>query len=212
MRLHGYLDELLGRKVSVILIQALVSFSGEGLTIRSLASQAEVSSSEASVVVKQLEKYGIVKVQPAGKSHLVMINEQSYIVNKIIRPMLRAEQETIPELISILRKYLSSEDIFSAIIFGNVSKREENNNGYVDILVVADDRNVARELISKAEAEIFPLFNVRISPLIWSREQFFAKQSDPSALCIFDGYMLIAGKDPHRAGPLMFGYRRLDAY
>ena len=85
MKLHQYLEQLFGSKVSISILRAMIKYRGKIFTVRGVAETANVSASEAAVVVEQLEKYGIIRIQPVGKAYQISLNEKSYVVNKIIK-------------------------------------------------------------------------------------------------------------------------------
>lgn len=196
MKLHDYIERLFGSKVAISLVRTLVNYKGKVFTVRTLADTAHVSSSEAAVVVGQLEKYGIVKIQPVGRSYMVSLNEKSYALNSIIRPVLRAERETVAELASILKKHLSDKVIISAAVFGSVARGEEKEDSDIDLLVVSNDFDRASTLASRAQEEVSMAFGSRLSPVILSERDFMAKRNSRLVRSIIDNYIAVAGRDP----------------
>ncbi len=104
MKLHKYLEQLLGNKGSISVLRTLVGHKGRIFTIRQLAEDADISHTEAAATIGDLEKFGIVQVQPVGKAHLISLNKKSYLLNKIIEPIFKVEQNTLQEVISTLKK------------------------------------------------------------------------------------------------------------
>ncbi|MGI0023937.1 MAG: nucleotidyltransferase domain-containing protein [Nitrososphaera sp.] len=198
MKLHGYLERLFGSKVAISLVRTLVIYRGKVFTVRGLADTARVSSSEAAVVVGQLEKYGIIRIQPVGRSHMVSLNEKSYAFKSIIRPMLRAEQETVAELASALKKHLSDKSVISAAVFGSVARGEEREDSDIDLLVVSDDFDRVIALVSRAQEEVSLTFGSRLSPIILSKKDFMTKRNGRLVHSIIDSYIAVAGKDPRQ--------------
>src|SRR5881397_130732 len=78
MQFHNYLESLLGSRVSIRLVRTLINYAGKIFTVRKLAEAAGVSSSEAALAVQELEKFGIIKIQPVGRSYLISLNNKSY--------------------------------------------------------------------------------------------------------------------------------------
>ncbi|HEV8386543.1 MAG TPA: nucleotidyltransferase domain-containing protein [Nitrososphaera sp.] len=195
MLLQNYLEDLLNSKVALRLGRALNRYPGRIFTVRKLAEAAGVSVSEAAVVVQELEKYGIVTIQPVGRSYLVELNERSYFVNRILRPIVKAEEQTVAELVSILRKYLTHESIISAILFGSVPRGEARDDSDIDLLVISDDLDVASTPISKAREEVTRVFNGRLSPLIMTRSEIRARARSMLLASILESYIHVAGKD-----------------
>jgi predicted nucleotidyltransferase len=195
MKFHLYLEQVLGSKACISILRAMVRYKGKIFTVRGLAETANVSRSETAVLVEQLEKYGIVNIQPVGKSYQLSLNENSYILNKIIKPILRAEEKTLEELIYILKKHLNNKHIISAAIFGSIAKGEEKVDSDIDLLVISDHFDIATGLVSEAQQAVSPIFHSTVSPLIFSKKKFLANKNERLVRSILDSYIMITGRD-----------------
>ena len=199
MKLHKYLEQALGNKISISILRVLVDHKGKIFTIRRLAEDAGASHPEVSATVDELEKFGIVQIQPVGRAHQVSLNEKSYVLKEVIEPILKAEEKTLDTVILVLKKYLNTKKIISAAIFGSVSKGEEKENSDIDVLVISDDFEHATMLISNAGQEIFLKFHSKISPIIFSESEFKSKKKKNALIrSILDNYIMIYGKDMKR--------------
>ncbi len=194
MKLHQYVEQLFGSKVSISILRAMIKYKGKIFTVRGVAETANVSASEAAVVVEQLEKYGIIGIQPIGKAYQISLNEKSYVLNKMIKPILRAEEGTVSELVSILKKQFKKR-IVSVAIFGSVSRGEEKEDSDIDLLVVSDHYDFAIALVAEAQEEVFPVFHSSLSPIIFSEKEFRRKKNDRLVRSIVDSYIMVAGRD-----------------
>ncbi len=198
MKLHAYLEQLIGNKTTISLVRALLNHRRKIFTVRSLAETAQVSASEASLVVKQLEEAGVVKIQLVGRSFLVTLNEESFVLQRIIKPVIDAERETIGELIKLLRRSFSSQkSVISVYLFGSVARREEKKDSDIDILVVSNDFEKASAAVARAQEEVSLVFNKSLSPLIFSESETSQKRREKSDLLesiVGDG-RFVMGKD-----------------
>ena len=194
MKFHQYLEQLFGSKVSISILRAMINYKGKIFTIRGVAETADVSSSEAAVLVEQLEKYGVIRIQPVGKSYQIYLNQKSYILNRIIKPILRAEKTTLNELVSILKKHLTKHGV-SAAIFGSVSRGEEKEDSDIDLLVISDHFDSASVLVSEVQEDVSLIFHSNLSPIILSEKEFRAKKNGRLVRSILASYIMIAGKD-----------------
>jgi predicted nucleotidyltransferase len=176
------------------LVKALISHPGKIFTVRKLAADAHVSSSEAAVLVQALEKYGVVRIQPVGRAYLITLNEQNYILNKILKQIIRAEQDTLNELIAILYRYFNNEKIISAVLFGSVAQNREREDSDIDILIISNNFEAATAIMSKAQDTISSVFNSRLSPLIMNKTELLAKKKSPLVRSVMANHKLIAGK------------------
>ena len=195
MLLQDYLEELLNSKVALRLVRTLNRYTGRIFTVRKLADAAGVSVSEAAIVVQELEKYGIVTIQPVGRSYLVELNERNYFVNRILKPIVKAEEGTVAELVSILRKYLTHESIISAILFGSVPRGQARDDSDIDLLVISDNFDAASTAMSKAREEVSRVFNGRLSPIVMTRSEIRSRARSMLLASILESYIHVAGRD-----------------
>lgn len=195
MQFHNYLESLLGSRVSIRLIRTLINYTGKIFTVRKLAEVAGVSPSEAALAVQELEKFGVLKIQPVGRSYLLSLNNNSYILTRILQPIIKAEEGAIDELVSILKRNLGDKRIISAVVFGSIAVKREREDSDVDLLVISNDFEAASILTSKAREDISTVFNSRLSPLIMSERELIAKKNSSLVRSILSSYMAVVGKD-----------------
>ncbi|MGI0072271.1 MAG: nucleotidyltransferase domain-containing protein [Nitrosotalea sp.] len=195
MKLHAYLEQVLGTKAGISILRSLVKYKGKIFTVRGLARDAGVSSVEASRTIEQLEGYGIVKVQPVGRAYQVFLNDQSYVLNRIVKPILIAEEKTVPELIMILTKHLTTKKILSAVVFGSVAKGEEKEDSDIDLLVISDDFDLATGAVANASEEVALAFHSNVSPIIFTKKKFISKKNGDLVRSILSNHILVTGLD-----------------
>ncbi|HEY8110331.1 MAG TPA: nucleotidyltransferase domain-containing protein [Candidatus Nitrosotenuis sp.] len=195
MILHDYLEQVLGNKGSISVLRALVGHKGKVFTIRLLAEDAGISHTEAASTVNDLENLGIVQVQPVGKAHQVSLNKKSYVLNKIVEQIFKAEQHSLQEVIMILKKNLNSKKIISAVIFGSVARREEKEDSDIDLLIISNDYDQAIESVSRIAEEISLMFHTKVSHVIFSEKQLRSKKNSDLIRSIIKDHVLITGKE-----------------
>ena len=193
MNLHEYLEQVLGNKIAISILRVLVHYKGKIFTIRRLAQDAGASHPEVSATVEELERFGIVQIQPVGRAHQVSLNEKSYVLKEIIEPILRAEEKTLARVISILKDNLNTRKIISSVIFGSVSKGEEKEDSDIDFLVISNDFDHATEAISNASEHIALCFHTRVSPIIFTKKKFLSKKKGDLIHSILSNHIHIAG-------------------
>lgn len=195
MKLHNYLEYVIGNKIAIGILRALVRYRGKIYTIRGLAEDVDASHPEVSKTLDELEKFGIVQIQPVGRAHQISLNEKSYVLNKIIMPILKAEEKTPDEVISVLKNHLGKKKIISAVVFGSVAAGKEQVDSDLDVLVVCDDFDYAISLISEAAEEISLEFQTNLSHIVFSESDLRSKgKNHPLIKSILDNHILIYGK------------------
>jgi len=195
MRFHNYLEEAIGNKLAIRLLRSMVDYRGKIFTVRSLAKTAKVSVNETALTVQDLEKFGIIGIQPIGRAYDLYLNEKNYILKKIIEPIFDAEKKTFKELLRILKNSLATKKITSAALFGSVSKGEEKENSDIDLLIISDNFDHANFVASLAADEVLEVFHSKISPIIFTRKEFVSKKNGNLVQSIIMNYTMIYGKD-----------------
>jgi len=193
MKLHKYLEQVLGNKIAISTLRVLVHYKGRIFTIRGLAQDAGASHPEVSATVAELEKFGIVQVQPVGRAHQISLNEKSYVLNEIIEPILQAEEKTLAKVISILKSHLNTKKIISSVIFGSVSGGEEKDDSDIDVLVISDDFDHATEAIANASEDVALGFHTKVSPIIFTKKKFLSKKKDDLIHSILSNHIHLTG-------------------
>jgi len=194
MLLHRYLEQVLGNKTVITLLRTMITYRGKIFTVRGLADEANVSTNETALVVHDLEKMGIIKIQPIGRAYHLELNEKSYLLSEIIEPAINAEKNTMNELIQVLRKYLDTKKIITAAIFGSVASVEEKIDSDIDLFIISNDHDHAITLVSEASKQVSIRFNGILSQIIFTEKEFKAKQKGSLVQSIIDNHILICGK------------------
>jgi len=193
MKLHKYLEHLLGNKITLSTLRILINYKGRIFTIRSLAQDAGASHPEVSATVTELEKFGVVQIQPVGRAHQISLNEKSFVLKEIIEPIFKAEKKTLDKVILILKEHLDTKKIISSVIFGSVSKGTEKEDSDIDVLVISEDFDHATEAIANASEAVALGFHTRVSPIIFTKKEFLSKKRGDLIRSILSDHIHITG-------------------
>ena len=193
--MHDYLGEVLGSKASIRVLRTLVRYRGKVFTIRDLARTAGLSHPQVSLVVRNLEGRGVVRLLTLGRAHQVILNEDSYVLKSIVEPAITAEEGTLSALSATIRPFLGDRTIMSAAIFGSVARGREGRHSDVDLLVLSDDRESASERIGRANTETVSKFGIGLSPLVMDEASFGKTKNGSLARSILQSYIMVRGKD-----------------
>ena len=194
MKLHNYLEQLLGSKSSIRILRTLARYKGKIFTIRRLAREAGVSHPGASDTVAKLESLGVVQIQPIGRSHQVTLNERSHVLKNIVEPMFAAEEQTFNQMLHCLKNHLDTEKIIGAAVFGSASSGQEKEGSDIDVFVISNDFDGAVAAISDAGEEIFAKFHGNVSPVIFSEVEFKSKGKSDIVRSILGDHAMVCGK------------------
>jgi predicted nucleotidyltransferase len=163
-------------------------------TLRSLAEQANVSPQEASDTLRELAELNVVSLQPVGRAFSIKLNEKSYLLKKIIEPVVRAEEETLNQLIQVLKKHLSGK-VVSAAIFGSVARREEKMKSDIDLFLVAINKERVMDAVAEAMRETEAVFGSRLNPVVMTDVEFKSKKQSDLVKSIMQESIHICGKN-----------------
>lgn len=195
MALRDYIAEILGSKASIRVLKTLVRYRGKVFTIRELAKTAGLSHPEVSKVVKGLEQRGVVELQPVGRAHQVRLNEESYILKSVVEPLIRAEMDTLSSLASTIKPFFKDHRITSVAIFGSVARGLERKVSDVDLLIIAEDRELANECASRASVAALSRFGVALSPLIMAKTRLVRERGGQLIKSILESHTPVSGMD-----------------
>jgi predicted nucleotidyltransferase/DNA-binding transcriptional ArsR family regulator len=196
MALHDYVAEILGSKANVRVLRALVRYRGKVFTVRELARAADLSHPQASKVLKGLESRGVVRLQPIGRANQVSLNDESYVLKSVIEPLFAAEGDTVNSLASAIRPFFEDERIASVAIFGSVARGVEKETSDIDLLIIAEDSDLANERAAAATVASLSAFGHALSPLILDRKRFAKNGGGELEKSILAHYTLVYGIDP----------------
>lgn len=116
------------------LLQALARLE-QPVTRRQLASAAGVAPGNASAVIEELIRAGLVSETAAGRSSMVVLNRSHLAAGPLL-----ALAGLRGELIRRLRERLSAwPDLLGAWLFGSVARGDADSESDIDLLIVADD-------------------------------------------------------------------------
>jgi uncharacterized protein len=116
------------------LLQTLARLE-QPVTRRLLATTAGVAAGNASAVIEELIRAGLVLETLAGRSSMVVLNRSHLSSGPVL-----ALAGLRGELVRRLRERLSAwPDVQGAWLFGSVARGDADGNSDVDVLIVAED-------------------------------------------------------------------------
>jgi predicted nucleotidyltransferase len=174
MLYRNYLEMLLGSRVKVKVLRTLCRHRGKEFTIRELAEFLNVSHMGVRKALNDLYKMNAIRIRVIGKSHTIALNAESY-AGELADKVFRTEEETLGELVKLLKKGLSDPAITSALIFGSVARGEEDPLSDIDLFILTKDKEKAEVAISELQREVSNRFGNAISPYILSQGQLADK-------------------------------------
>ena len=196
MRLHGYIEDVLGNRTAAGVLRSLARSPSEERTVRGLARDARTPASSAARAVRSLEEWGMVLVRQEGRAHLVRPNMASYAFARVVAPAFRAEEGALDAMVEIFRRAMrrAPRSIVSVAIFGSAARREETDGSDVDLLVISSARRAALEFLLAPQMEAEAAFNVLVSPLVMTKGRFRSPLNRNLSRSIIGDHILVYGE------------------
>jgi predicted nucleotidyltransferase len=191
--LHKYLEKLLGSKAKVKILRALRRHRGKEFTVRELADYINISHTGVNKALIDLYDMNAITLKSVGKSHTVILNEESYTTD-LLEYLFKFEEETPVALQSLINNYLCSQpNISSAAIFGSVARGEEEPRSDIDLLILSNNRENTEVAVSELQVEVSRKFGNPLTTYIITREELKGRKS-PLMKEIQEQHIMICGE------------------
>lgn len=170
MRIHDKLDEIL-RQGSKIKILRFLSAEKDEHTGRRIAKGIGMSPSSTYNTLQEMKKEDLVSARKKGNAILYKLQEENYVVKKLLGPLFEKERFIYNDIVSFIKKCLlhAKGDIISIAIFGSVARKEETSRSDIDLLVVLKDktgRPKIDKLMDRLHVGMAKKFGASISPYV----------------------------------------------
>src|SRR3989338_4200075 len=175
MRLHNYLEDVLGSKVKVKVLRELFKYHPKPYTIRELAASINgVTHTGVRKVLGDLLSSNLIRVEHHGQSNLITLNDKSEIYGEL-RNLFALESKTLYNLTHELKKL--HNDIVSCAMFGSVARSEERPDSDIDVLFITDDREAVQKFVADKSRFFTNRYGNVVMPYIMSRSEFVRKRN-----------------------------------
>jgi len=200
------IGDIIDSPLKVAILRVLVSRQGFKATGRQIAKLSGYSVPSTHESLKNLHSRNILHLEIMGKQHIYSLNEEDRIVQKIIRPMFRAESGYKSELRDFLLKELKKagfkKDIVSLILYGSTQKGAAKPGSDVDIAVIVSKSTVVQRvtdvLITKIAVYFRAYFGVQLDAYVKTAAEFRKriKKNQPPVSTLMKSYSVLYGKEP----------------
>ena len=190
MKYHNYLERIFGSKIKIDLLRTVYNFPNKKWTIRELAKFNNKNHSAINYAIKDLQEMNLIEMEHYGRSNLVSLNKNS-ILNKLLE-IFELEDNTLSELIRDIKNLLNNR-VVSCILYGSIARKDEGPDSDIDLLIIAKNKNLVRDLISEKQKYFSEKYGNLIMPKIFTKKQF--NKNLPFIKTIGKNYIVILGED-----------------
>lgn len=195
MRLHNYLEDVLGSRVKVKVIRELFKYSPKPFTGRELASSIkDVTHTGVRKSLADLQSANIIKIEHHGQSSLITLNTKSVVYDALVT-LFGKESETFShDFIYELKKAVPSGAV-SCAVFGSVARGAEKPDSDIDVLFVTDNEQLVHKFVEDKLQAFVSRYGNAISPYIMSKAEFARKKNTAFVRGVLENYKLVKGED-----------------
>jgi predicted nucleotidyltransferase len=197
MRYFNSVENILGQRSKIRILRYLTSIDKDA-SIREISKKIKIAPPNTSIAMKELAREGVLTSKRIGRSIVYSLNTGHHLVEKLIKPMFKAEQNILPDLLEMVKTELpfSYESI---ILFGSVSRRQEKAHSDIDIAVIVKDNidiKKAETAIDNISLRVIKLFGNALSLMIMHKSDFIRnyKKGQPLAREIAGKGEVVFGK------------------
>jgi len=192
MLFNVYLETLLGSKVKVKVLRALLRFETKTFTLRELAEHVKVSHTAVLKSLGDLQGMNIIKIESHGTSNLATINKESCLYKELKR-LFDFEVQTIQQLKKEIKTIFPK--VKSLALFGSIAMKKEGIDSDIDVLVITQDKSKINEIIAKNQESFSKQFGNVISAHIMTEGEFKRKINTSLVKDILESHILIDGDE-----------------
>ena len=203
MKIANPLDKILDNEAKVRILRFLIKTNAQW-NGRQIAREIGVTPATAHKALHGLHKEGVLILRNVGKTHVYSLNEDSYVVSDLLRPLFDREEKTLSSIISMIRRRIKASDvkkhISSVLLFGSVDLHKDRPTSDIDLAVVIKDkksRKGAEALFEKIDEKVSSEFGNTVSPYINTEAEFKNKHNKGLGVIknILKSHRLLYGKD-----------------
>ena len=193
MLFNAYLEALLGSKVKVKILRALIRFETKTFTLRELAEHIKVSHTAVLKSLGDLQGMNIIKIESHGTSNLITINKESCLYKELKR-LFDFEVQTVQQLKEEIKKILPKAK--SVALFGSIAMKKERLDSDIDVLIViTQGKSKINGIIAKNQEAFSKQFGNILSAHIMTEGEFNRKRNTPFVKGILESHILIEGDE-----------------
>lgn len=201
------LDNILSSKLKIAIIRLFVSKTSDfKATGREIAKLTHFSAPAAHCALKELFNQGVLKLETIGKQHIYGLENSSRIVQRILKPMFKAEISLKGELKDFLVRQIKvvgiKKKIVSLLLYGSLQRGISNDKSDVDIAVIIknkkDKEEIEEKFLNNISVKFYEYFKAHLDTYIKSADEFRArlKKNLPPVSTLMKSYSVIYGKEP----------------
>ncbi|MBF0479673.1 MAG: nucleotidyltransferase domain-containing protein [Candidatus Omnitrophica bacterium] len=200
------LEKILDSQTKVAIMRVLSSGVDRRMGGSEIARAAGFSIPSTHDALKALDAAGIVTMELIGNQHVYSLNRKDRIVQKVILPMFKAEDnwknDAQEKVIQGMKDAGILRAVVSVILYGSVQKGSAKPGSDLDLAVIvkkaADLEKVEDAFFGPIASDFFAYFGLRLDAYIKMADEFskMLKRNSPPVSTLIKSYSVLYGKEP----------------
>ncbi|MBI4655383.1 MAG: nucleotidyltransferase domain-containing protein [Elusimicrobia bacterium] len=152
---------------SSIAVLRVLRDTKEGMSGRAVARASGFNHQTCALTINRLEGLRLVKRQGSGKTQLISLNFDHFLIREALLPLLRKERELIARIRQDIVKMIE-RPILSATIFGSAVRGRSKPGSDIDLIVIApvNAKAGAKSKMEDVGYEFIRRYGIRLSPIV----------------------------------------------
>jgi len=188
------LDNIIDSKNKIAIVRELSNHEDWEYSISELAKETGIHRVRVSSTIKYLADNGVIKIKTKGKTRLISINKENYLVKNIIINLFEKEKKFALEIANEIVRNINKERVISILLYGSAVKKDFKFNSDIDLMVLYD-----KKINDKKIEKVIEEYNKKgllISYDILDIKEFkkLFKEKEPSIITLIKNNKTLYGK------------------
>ena len=176
------LDRLFSSSSHLAILRALQD-NREGMSGRAIAREAKINHQSCALALRHLESLGLLQRQGTGRTQLIHLNFDNYLVKEIVLPLLKKERELLGQIRRAIAEAFKGKAI-TITIFGSVARQQDAPGSDIDVLILSEgpDKRLTLEKANRYSRDFQKRYGLRLSPMVMTPNEARRRTKGPEPL------------------------------
>ncbi len=193
MRLHAFLEDVLGSRSKVNVLRMLFKYKTKTFTGRELAESIGLTHTGVRRSLHELQAANVIKMEYHGRANLITLNTDSRLYG-VLETLFKEEADTFYRFTQELKKD-APKGVVSCAIFGSFAKGTEKPDSDVDLLFVTDNKEAVQKFAEDKLQSFARRYGNVITPYIMPKGEFARKKNTPFVKGVLESHKLVKGEN-----------------
>lgn len=176
MKFNRFLDDIFSQKSKVKALRYLTNHD-EAFSVRELSRNIGVTEPNLSLVLKELEKVGVLVSKKYGTSLVFRLNRGHYLVDDLLVPVFKKERQSLDDFSKFIVPKVKTPYL-SIVLFGSTARGTEHFGSDLDLLLLIKSeksKNAAELELIEIGLAVIKKFGNSLSPIVMTKSEFSLK-------------------------------------